>query len=76
MVVLWIVLPALLFPYLIGILTIFYWCKEPKYPADSTNRINNIKSWWIGLTRTDVLARCYKSQRLDVMQQLNNGNDD
>lgn len=66
--------PALLFPYLLGLLTIFYWCKKPKAPADDSNRINNIKSWWIGLTRTDVLARCYKAQRQDVLKQLENLN--
>ena len=66
----WVLAPAALFPYALGLLTIFYWCKKPKFPADDTNRINNIKSWWIGLTRPEVLAAKYKHLQKDVFEQI------
>ena len=55
---------------LIGILTVFHWFKTPTPPSDDSNRINNIQSWWIGLTRPDVLARSYKAFRQDVMKNI------
>lgn len=54
----------------IGILTVFYWLKPAKPPADTSNRVNNIASWWIGLTRPDVLATSYKYFRQDVMDNV------
>lgn len=55
---------------IIGGLTVFYWLKAPKAPADSSNRINNITSWWIGLTRPEVLAHSYEAFRQDVMENV------
>lgn len=55
---------------LIGILTVFYWLKPSKEPADSSNRINRISSWWIGLTRPEVLATSYAYFRQDVMDNV------
>lgn len=54
----------------IGLLTIFYWVKPAKEPADTSNRINNITSWWIGLTRPDVLAQSYKFFRQDTLDNI------
>jgi len=61
---------SILFPWLLGMLTIFYWCKPAKKPADESNRINNITSWWIGLTRTDVLAISLKYFGNDVLENI------
>lgn len=64
----------------IGILTVFYWCKKPNKPADTSNRLNNISAWWIGLTRPEELAEEYKYFRQDLMdniedvEELNNKN--
>jgi hypothetical protein len=59
-----------IFCTLIGMLTVFHWFKSAKAPNDSSNRINNIKSWWIGLTRPDVLGRSYKAFRQDEMDNI------
>lgn len=71
----WVVLQSVLivaglFCTLLGLLTVFHWFKTPKAPSDDTNRINNISSWWIGLTRPDVLATSYKFFRQDVMANV------
>lgn len=55
---------------LIGALTVLYWFRKPKSPSDDTNRLNNIASWWIGLTRPEVLAKSYKYFRQDVMKNI------
>lgn len=54
----------------VGMLTVFYWLKPAKPPADTSNRVNNIASWWIGLTRPDVLAKSYKYFRQDIMDNV------
>lgn len=59
-----------LFCTLLGLLTVVHWFKTPTAPSDDTNRINNIASWWIGLTRPDVLATSYKAFRQDVMANV------
>ncbi len=59
-----------MFCTLLGLLTVFYWCKPPNHPADSSNRLNNVASWWIGLTRQEVVAECYKYFRQDVMDNV------
>ncbi len=59
-----------LFCTLLGLLTVFHWFKTPKAPSDDTNRLNNISSWWIGLTRPDVMATSYKFFRQDVMANV------
>lgn len=58
------------FPLCLGLLTIFYWLKAPKAPADSSNRLNNIASWWIGLTRTEVMAKSWRYFRQDIMDNV------
>lgn len=55
---------------MIGILTFFYWVKPAKKPADTSNRINNISSWWIGMTRPDVMAKSYRYFQQDVMDNI------
>lgn len=55
---------------LIGLLTFFWWFKPAKEPADTSNRIGNISSWWIGLTRPDVLAKSYKYFQQDIMDNV------
>ncbi len=54
----------------LGLLTVFHWVKKPIPPNDLSNRINNIKSWWIGLTRPDVLGRSYDEFSKDVLAQI------
>lgn len=54
----------------IGALTVFHWFKSPKVPMDSSNRINNIVAWWLGLTRPEVLARHYDFFKNDVMENV------
>lgn len=66
-VLLVVLLIAGIFSTLIGIITIFHWCKTPKY---STNRINNISSWWVGLTRPEVLGECYKYFRQNLLDNV------
>lgn len=62
---------------LIGMLTVVYWVRPARAPADSSNRINNIASWWIGLTRPDVLATSWKFFRQDVLDNIEDvGKDD
>lgn len=58
------------FSTLLGLLTIFYWIKPADKPNDESNRINNITSWWIGLTRPEVLGTSYKLFRQDVMDNI------
>lgn len=69
-ILLWTLALAGLFPTIIGTLTVFYWLKPAKPPADTSNRVNNIASWWIGLTRPDVLAASYKFFRQDIMDNV------
>lgn len=59
---------------LIGLITIFYWIKTPPTENDDSNRINNIKSWWIGLTRPQVLGKSYRAFKEDVLEQLEKSN--
>lgn len=59
-----------IFCTLIGILTVFHWFKTPKMPSDATNRLNNIVSWWIGLTRPNVLAKSYKYFQNDLYENV------
>lgn len=54
----------------LGLLTVYYWVKPANKPADISNRINNISSWWIGLTRPEVLATSYEYFRQDVMENV------
>jgi hypothetical protein len=69
-ILIWALAVAGLFPTAIGTLTVFYWLKPAKLPADTSNRVNNIASWWIGLTRPDVLAASYKFFRQDIMDNV------
>ncbi len=55
---------------MIGLVTVVQWFRTPKAPADDSNRINNISSWWIGLTRPDVMGKAYKYFRQDVMDNI------
>lgn len=59
-----------LFCTVLGLITVVQWFKTPKAPSDDTNRINNIMSWWIGLTRPDILAHSYKAFQQDVMKNV------
>lgn len=62
---------------IIGMITVFYWFKSPKSPANDSNRLNNIASWWIGLTRPNVLAESYTYFQNNVfknVQQVENYN--
>ena len=61
---------------LLGLLTVAYWIKTPPKENDDSNRINNIKSWWIGLTRPEVLGVSYKAFKDDVLKQLQDSNKD
>lgn len=57
-----------LFPALIGALTMFYWFKPKKAPADESNRINSIRLWWFSLTRPELFVDTFpwlKSDELD-----------
>ena len=55
----------------IGLITIVHWFKTPKSPSDDSNRINNIMSWWVGLTRPEIMGKAYKAFRQDVMCNIN-----
>ena len=57
-------------PLCIGILTIIWWFKAPPEPNDQSNRLNNIASWWIGLTRPQVLGKAYRYFRQDIMDNV------
>tara|TARA_Y100000310_G_scaffold134847_1_gene133763 strand:- start:342 stop:596 length:255 start_codon:yes stop_codon:yes gene_type:complete len=59
-----------IFVLCIGLLTVFYWVKPSKRPADESNRINRISSWWIGLTRPEMLAKEYKYFQQDVVDNI------
>ena len=59
-----------LFCTLIGLLTMFHWFKTPTAPSDDSNRINNISSWWIGLTRPEVLATSYQYFKNDLLDNV------
>ena len=54
----------------LGLYTVFYWIKAPNSPADTSNRLNNIQSWHIGLRRPEVLASSYKFFRNDVLDNI------
>ena len=56
---------------LIGILTVIWWFKKPLPPADSTNRLNNVASWWKGLTRSHENAKDFHYFRQDLMDNIN-----
>ena len=59
-----------IFPLLIGLLTIYHWAKPAKPPADESNRINRVSSWWIGLTRPEVLAQSWEYYQNDVLDNM------
>lgn len=59
-----------IFCTLIGALTIVQWAKTPNAPSDDSNRINNIMSWWIGLTRPEVMGAAHKAFRQDVLKNV------
>lgn len=59
---------------LLGILTVFHWVKKPSKPNDQSNRINNIQSWWLGLTRPEILGKAYDHFKKDVKEQMESGN--
>tara|TARA_R110000868_G_scaffold48122_1_gene156801 strand:- start:374 stop:628 length:255 start_codon:yes stop_codon:yes gene_type:complete len=67
---LFVLMIAGIFCTLIGMLTVFHWFKTPKMPADDSNRLNNISSWWIGLTRPNVLAKSYQYFRNDLLDNV------
>ena len=56
---------------LLGLFTVFHWFKTPSMPSDDSNRLNNITSWWIGLTRPSVMAYGYKFFRQDALKNIN-----
>jgi hypothetical protein len=66
-----ILIVAGMFCTLLGMLTVFHWFKTPKMPADDSNRLNNIASWWIGLTRPNVLATSYAYFKNDLLKNIN-----
>ena len=66
----WALIVAGLFCTAIGLLTVFYWLKPARAPNDPSNRINNITSWWLGLTRPEVLGQAYTAFRQDIMDNL------
>ena len=66
----YVLMVAGVFCTLLGMITLLHWIKTPVVPSDDSNRINNIKSWWIGMTRPEVLAASYKSFRQDVMDNV------
>lgn len=41
---------------LIGVFTVYHWLRPQKKPADTSNRINAIKLWWLGLTAEEYFA--------------------
>lgn len=55
----------------LGLLTVFYWCKSSNKPSDKSNRINRITAWWLGLTRPEILAASYTFFQQDVMENVN-----
>lgn len=66
----WLMYLGGIFLILLGALTVFHWFKTPKSPSDDSNRLNNIASWWIGLTRPQVMGKAYKYFRQDVMDNV------
>ncbi len=56
---------------LIGSITVFYWIKKPKAPADESNRINNVVAWWVTLRHPQLYASAYKFFRQDVVENIN-----
>lgn len=64
-----------IFCTLLGLLTVVHWFKTPSAPSDTSNRINNISSWWIGLTRPEVLGNAYRMFRQDVMDNVDDLED-
>ena len=59
-----------IFCTLIGLLTVVMWARPAKEPADPSNRINNISSWWVGLTKPHIMAKTYKYFRQDVVDNV------
>lgn len=59
-----------IFCTIIGLITVIQWLKTPPEPNDQSNRVNNIMSWWIGLTRPDVVGKCYRAFKQDVMKNV------
>ena len=59
-----------LFTTIIGIVTVVQWLRTPNEPNDQSNRINNIMSWWIGLTRPDIVGHHYFAFQQDVMDNV------
>jgi hypothetical protein len=66
----WLLIAAGLFCTAIGLITVVQWLRTPPEPNDQSNRVNNIMSWWIGLTRPDVLGKAYRAFKNDVMDNI------
>lgn len=59
-----------IFTQLLGLITVVQWVKTPNEPNDESNRINNITSWWIGLTRPEVMGKAWFAFQQDVMDNI------
>lgn len=59
-----------IFPLGIGLLTIFFWVKPSKVPADKSNRINGIRLWWFALTRKELFVDTFPWLKNDELDNL------
>lgn len=55
---------------LLGLFTVIQWMRPSKTPADESNRIGRIRSWWFGLTRPEILASSYRAFRQDELDNV------
>jgi hypothetical protein len=59
-----------IFAQLIGILTIIFWMRPSKFPADESNRINAIRLWWFALTRRELFVKLFPWLTKDELENM------
>ena len=59
-----------IFTQLIGILTVIFWARPSKFPADESNRINSIRLWWFALTRREMFVELFPWLTKDELENM------
>lgn len=63
-------LTAALFPFALGMLTLFHFVRAPRAPADTSNRINRIRLWWFALTRPELFVDTFEWLKHDELDNV------
>ena len=59
-----------LFPFALGMLTLFHFVRAPRAPANTSNRINRIWLWWFALTRPELFVDTFEWLKHDELDNV------